>query len=214
MWLAGGSSSPSAPGVVATARLLWPGITALHRGGLTKPAGPWFPVAFLAASRPGGSPRLHPFCPILRREAVRGDPPEIPGVMICAGIAAARSMPCPGLRRRGVVSIRARVKEARARPGIGDGGDHLYRGGRHDRVGVEGSALESGIARVDVARWPGVGQRGTWAVRQTWIAPWPGRQRPGSRSISPAAGSWSRFRTVASGPPSRQPACGAPHQGR
>lgn len=55
----------SAPGMAATARLLWPGITALHRGELTKPAGPWFPVAFLATSRPDGSPRLHPFCPIL-----------------------------------------------------------------------------------------------------------------------------------------------------
>src|SRR5215471_4874770 len=51
--------------MAATARLLWPGITALHRGELTKPDGPWFPVAFLATIRPDGSPRLHPFCPIL-----------------------------------------------------------------------------------------------------------------------------------------------------
>ena len=27
------------------------------------------------------------------------------------------------------------------------------------------------LVRVDVARWPGIGQRGTRAVRQTWIAP-------------------------------------------
>ena len=53
------------PGMAATARLLWPGITALHRGELTKPDGPWFPVAFLATIRPDGGPRLHPFCPIL-----------------------------------------------------------------------------------------------------------------------------------------------------
>ena len=56
-------SSPS--GVVATACWLWPGITALHRGELTKLAGPWFSIGYLATSRPAGSPRLHPFCPIL-----------------------------------------------------------------------------------------------------------------------------------------------------
>ena len=54
-----------APGMAATARLLWPGITALHRGEPIRPAAPWFPVAFLATIRPDGSPRLHPFCPIL-----------------------------------------------------------------------------------------------------------------------------------------------------
>jgi hypothetical protein len=30
--------------------------------------------------------------------------------------------------------------------------------------------FESGIVRVDVARWLDIGQRGTRAVRQTWIA--------------------------------------------
>ena len=55
----------SAPGVAETACLVWPGITALHRGELTKPASPWFSIAYLATSRPDGSPRLHPFCPIL-----------------------------------------------------------------------------------------------------------------------------------------------------
>ncbi len=58
-----GEFESSAPGMAATARLLWPGITALHRGELTKPAGPWFPIAFLATTRPDGSARLHPFCP-------------------------------------------------------------------------------------------------------------------------------------------------------
>jgi len=36
--------------VAATACLLWPGITALHRGELTKPAGPWFSIAEVLAA--------------------------------------------------------------------------------------------------------------------------------------------------------------------
>jgi hypothetical protein len=55
----------SAPDLAAAARMLWPGITALAPGDALQTVGPWFSIAFLATSRPDGSPRLHPFCPIL-----------------------------------------------------------------------------------------------------------------------------------------------------
>jgi hypothetical protein len=75
--------------------------------------------------------------------------------------------------------------------------------------------FEFDILRVDVARWLDIGQRGTRAVRQSWIAPDPAASDGlGSRYTSPTAGSYSRFRIVASGAPPRQPACGAPHEGR
>ena len=54
-----------APQMAAVAAMLWPGITALGRGQPAPPGTPCFPVAFLATARPDGSPRLHPFCPVL-----------------------------------------------------------------------------------------------------------------------------------------------------
>lgn len=54
-----------APDIAAMAVMLWPGITALNRGEPKPPGAPWFRVAFLATARRDGSPRLHPFCPVL-----------------------------------------------------------------------------------------------------------------------------------------------------
>jgi hypothetical protein len=54
-----------APEMAAVAAMLWPGITALDRGRPVPPGTPCFPIAFLATTRPDGSPRLHPFCPVL-----------------------------------------------------------------------------------------------------------------------------------------------------
>jgi hypothetical protein len=163
----------SVPAMAATARLLWPGITALHRGELTKPDGPWFPVAFLATIRPDGSPRLHPFCPILaagrlfaaipqkspKGHDLRRDPR-----------CAIHALPGP---EDDELSIRAHAKEA--------GQDRAVRASVIavvTRTGVGGMIettskdplFEFDILRVDVARWLDIGQRGTRAVRQTWIA--------------------------------------------
>ena len=55
----------SARQMAAVAAMLWPGITALGRGQPAPLGRPCFPVAFLATTRPDGSPRLHPFCPVL-----------------------------------------------------------------------------------------------------------------------------------------------------
>jgi hypothetical protein len=51
--------------IAAVAALLWPGITALGRGLPAPPGTPCFSIAFLATTRPDGSPRLRPFCPVL-----------------------------------------------------------------------------------------------------------------------------------------------------
>jgi hypothetical protein len=54
-----------APEMAAAAVMLWPGIIALDRGQPVPPGTPCFAIAFLATVRPDGSPRLHPFCPVL-----------------------------------------------------------------------------------------------------------------------------------------------------
>jgi hypothetical protein len=51
--------------VAAFASRLWPGVIALARGVSARPGAPSFAVAYLAAVRPDGAPRLHPFCPII-----------------------------------------------------------------------------------------------------------------------------------------------------
>jgi hypothetical protein len=160
--------------MAATARLLWPGITALHRGELDKPAGQWFSIAFLATSRPDGSPRLHPFCPILAGgrlfAAIPGKSPKGHDLRRDPRCAI-HALPGPDDDE---LSIRARAKEvgqdpaARAsvlavvtRTGVGG----MIETASRDPI------FEFDILRVDVARWLDIGQRGTHAVRQTWIAP-------------------------------------------
>ncbi len=54
-----------APELAVVATRLWPGVIALHRGDTTQSRSPWFSIAYLATTRPDGSPRLHPFCPVL-----------------------------------------------------------------------------------------------------------------------------------------------------
>jgi len=54
-----------APEVAAFAHRLWPGAVALDRGDSFPTSATWFAVAYLATVRRDGSPRLHPFCPII-----------------------------------------------------------------------------------------------------------------------------------------------------
>ncbi|HSS08300.1 MAG TPA: hypothetical protein VLL25_00340, partial [Acidimicrobiales bacterium] len=54
-----------APELAEVAARLWPGVVALeHDDALQEPV-PCFAISYLASIRPAGSPRLHPFCPIL-----------------------------------------------------------------------------------------------------------------------------------------------------
>lgn len=164
----------SAPGLAATASLLWPGITALHRGQLTKPAGPWFSIAFLATIRPDGSPRLHPFCPILAGgrlfAAIPGNSPKGHDLRRDPRCAI-HALPGPDDDE---LSIRARATEVGQHPAARAPVIAVV-----TRTGVGGMIetaskdpiFEFDIVRVDVARWLDIGQRGTRAVRHAWIAP-------------------------------------------
>ena len=178
-----GEFESAAPGLAAVARMLWPGITALHQGS-PKPAGvPWFPVAFLATTRPDGSPRLHPFCPVLasgrlfaaipwtspKGHDLRRDPR-----------CAIHALPGPDDDE---LAIRARAREV--------GQDLAVRaaviavatpsgvGGMIATVSDD-PIFEFDISRVDVATWLDIGQPGTRAVRQAWKASTEGADRRGS----------------------------------
>ena len=162
-----------APDIAEVARALWPGITALHRREPRALAVPWFPIAFLATARADGSPRLHPFCPVLaggrlyaaipqsspKGHDLRRDPR-----------CAIHALPGPDDDE---LSIRARGREV--------GQDQATRarvvatvrpsgvGGMIETVSKD-PIFEFDILQVDVARWLDIGQPGTHAVRQTWRA--------------------------------------------
>jgi hypothetical protein len=153
--------------------MLWPGITALDRGQPAPPGTPWFPIAFPATVRPDGSPRRHPFCPVLAggrllaaipRSSPQGN--DLRREPRCA----IHALPGP---QDDELSIRARARQA--------GTDPILRAAALTvvtRSGVGGMIetvsddpiFDFDIARVDTARWLDIGQRGTRPVRQTWRA--------------------------------------------
>jgi hypothetical protein len=158
-----------APSIAAVAERLWPGIVALRRGEPAT-ASPSFSVAYLATVRVDGSPRLHPFCPILA------------GAGLFAAIPSA-SPKGRDLRRDARCVIHALPGpdddelciRARAREVI----DSLTRDlvisvVRRSRVGgmiqsvSEDPIFEFDIERVDAARWIDIGQPGTHAERERW----------------------------------------------
>lgn len=164
----------SAPDMAAVAERLWPGITRLGR--LVAQAGTGgtvFAIAYLATTRPDGSPRLHPFCPI------------IAGGRLFAAIPA-RSPKGDDLRRDGrcvihalpgpdddELCIRARARE------VTDGGatrtivvDVVSRSGVGGMIEstTNDPLFEFDIEQVETARWLDVGQPGTRAARRRWRA--------------------------------------------
>ncbi len=167
-----------APELAAVAARLWPGITALHHGGLLAEAlpQPVFSIAYLATIRPTGAPRLHPFCPILaggrlfaaipwnspKGHDLRRDPR-----------CAVHALPGPDddeLCIRGHAydvsddqATRTAVAEVVTASGVGG----MIETATHDPL------FELQIDRVDVARWLDIGQPGTRAVRHCWQAPEP-----------------------------------------
>jgi hypothetical protein len=162
-----------APELAAVAALLWPGITALERDLPAPPGTPCFSIAFLATTRPDGSPRLHPFCPVLAggrllaaipRSSPKGN--DLRREPRCA----IHALPGP---QDDELSIRASAREAGNDPGLRAAALAVV-----NRSGVGGMIqtvsndpiFEFDILRVDAARWLDIGQPGTRAVRQTWRA--------------------------------------------
>jgi hypothetical protein len=162
----------AAPDLAAVAGELWPGITALHRG-QPLPKGPCFSVAYLATSRPDGSPRLHPFCPVLAggrlyaaipRSSPKGnDLRRDPRCVIHAQPGPNDDELC--IRATAVEvddqSGRATVVEVVAASDVGG----MIETVSHDAL------FEFDLTQVDVARWVAVGEPGTYAVRDRWVAP-------------------------------------------
>jgi hypothetical protein len=154
-----------APDLAVVAARLWPGITALHRGETGH-----FSVAYLATTRGDGSPRLHPFCPILaagrmfaaipmsspKGQDLRRDPR-----------CTIHALPGPDDDELSIRALATEITEERVRTAV---------------VGVVGASGVGGmietaskdplfafdLIQVDVARWIDIGQPGTHAVRHRW----------------------------------------------
>ena len=149
---------------------LWPGITALNHGEHFASGQPCFSVAYLATVRPDGSPRLHPFCPILAtgrlfaaipaaspkghdlhrdRRCVIHATPGPDDDELC--IRACAIEVGDALTRQAVVNVVTRSSV---------GG--MIKSVTHDPI------FEFDIERVDIARWLDIGQPGTRAERTHW----------------------------------------------
>jgi hypothetical protein len=160
----------AAPSLAAVAARLWPGITALRRGDDVASNVPCFSVAYLATLRPDGSPRLHPFCPILAVDRLLAAIPRAspkgedlrrdPRCVIHAMPGAEDDELCIRARAREVSSahIRSEVLAVVSRSGVG---------GMIESVSHE-PLFELDLEQVDVARWLDIGQPGTRAVRDRW----------------------------------------------
>jgi hypothetical protein len=160
-----------APEVAAVATRLWPGIVALHRHEPVAEEASVFAISFLATVRRDGSPRLHPFCPILAggrlfaaipRSSPKGwDLRRHPHCAIHA-------LPGP---EDDELSIRAAALEvtddAPKRALVRDVVVNSRVGGMIKTVSSD-PLFEFDLEQVDVARWLDIGQPGTRAVRRQW----------------------------------------------
>jgi len=163
------------PEMARAAAQRWPGITRLHHEqAVTSEASPVFSIAFLATTRSDGSPRVHPFCPILaggrlfaaipmtspKGHDLRRDPRCV-----------IHALPGPeddelSIRARAVdvgddAATRALVATVVERSGVA---------GMIESVSRE-PLFEFDLEQVDVAHWIDIGQAGTHAARRRWRAP-------------------------------------------
>ena len=159
-----------APDVAAVATLLWPGITTLDREGRPPPGGACFSVAYLATVRRDGSPRLHPFCPVIARGRLfAAIPLSSPKGWDLRrdGRCAIHAMPGPDDDE---LSVRAIATE------VGDDAIRALVRTVVSRSGVSGMLntvtndplFEFDVMQVDVARWLDIGQANTRPVRSRY----------------------------------------------
>ena len=164
-----------APNIAAVAVRLWPGLFALDRA-LPIPTGQQaFSIAYLATVRPDGSPRLHPFCPIVadgrlfaaipRRSPKGWDLRRDPRCVIHATPGPDDDELCIRATASDVtadVDTTALVRSVVARSDVGG----MLESVSHDPI------FEFELVQVDSARWIDVGQPGTHAVREQWRGSW------------------------------------------
>ena len=163
------------PQMARDAERLWRGIVALDRGAtLDRSVPETFPIAYLATTRPDGSPRLHPFCPVIAAGRLfAAIPPASPkgDDLRRDGRCAIHAMPGPDDAE---LAIRAIAREV--------GGDPAVRArvlGVVTRSSVTGMIatvsehplFEFDVVQVDTAVWQQVGEAGTYAVRSRWKGP-------------------------------------------
>jgi len=160
-----------APALAERAARLWPGIFALVRNQSPPVGTPCFAISYLASTRRNGSPRLHPFCPILaggrlfaaiplaspKGSDLRRDPRcvihALPGPdddELCIRALARDVTDDP--------TTRAMVLAVVVPSGVG---------GMIQTVSND-PLFEFDLEQVDVARWLDIGQPGTRAERQRW----------------------------------------------
>jgi hypothetical protein len=159
-----------APELADAARARWPGIVALVRGEpLVQPV---FEVAYLATIRPDGRPRLHPFCPVLAGGRLfAAIPPRSPKGhdLRRDPRCAIHALPGPDDDELMVLARAHEVVDDATRAMVRSVVERSDVGGMIATV-TDHPLFEFDIEQVDVARWVGVGQRGTYAERLRWRA--------------------------------------------
>jgi len=160
-----------APDLAAVAAMLWPGIHALHRGERPTNPQPWFDVAYLATVRNDGSPRLHPFCPVLADgnlyAAITNSSPKgndlrrDPRCVIHATPGPSDDELCI---RANAVEVSDVDSKRAAVVAIGIASEV---GGMVETMSND-PLFEFDIVQVDTARWLDIGQPGTRAERRRW----------------------------------------------
>ena len=151
--------------------MLWPGIHALHRGERPAIPQPWFDIAYLATVRLDGSPRLHPFCPVLAAgnlyAAIPKTSPKGNDLRRDARCVI-HAMPGP---EDDELCIRANAMEVsdddNKRAAVVAIGAASEVGGMIETMSND-PLFEFDLVRVDVARWLDIGQPGTRAERRRW----------------------------------------------
>ena len=171
-----------APDLARIAARLWSGIT--HLAQMTPDDSistePVFSIAYLATTRDDGSPRLHPFCPILAagrlfaaipRSSPKGHDLRRDGRCVI------HATPGPDDDELCIRACAHEVTDDRVRGLVVDVVSRSDVGGMIEST-IRDPIFEFDLTQVDVAWWLNVGQPGTRAVRHRWHA-----------SESPGAGS-------------------------
>lgn len=162
-----------APELAEVAAQLWPGVIAMGRGERPPDRDTSFAISYLATVRRDGSPRLHPFCPIIAGGRLfAAIPPSSPKGhdLQRDGRCVVHALPGPdddelciraiAVERTDEPDVRELVRGVVALSGVG---------GMIESVSTH-PLFELDLRQVDVARWLDVGQAGTRAQRQRWIA--------------------------------------------
>ena len=129
-----------------------------------------FEIAYLATTRPDGSPRVHPVCPVLAggRMFVAIPPRSPKGDDLRRDPRCAlHAMPGPDDDELCIRARAAEVREAATRASVVEVVGRSGVGGMVETTSND-PLFEFDLERVDTASWVDVGQPGTYAKRARW----------------------------------------------